>query len=78
MSTAFSNNNNENARYLKISIVEPILISCINDVSFSDIHLELVELAFETILKEYLFYLVDGSFIRYNGEKKSILSAISD
>ena len=66
-------NKKESCIYLKVSIVEPILLSCINGVSFSDIQRNLQRVATERVLKEYLFHLVDGLFITYNGKKKVYL-----
>jgi hypothetical protein len=70
MNTEFCNNKEEGSIYLKISIVEPILVSCIDGVSFPDMILKLQEISSKTILKEYLFHLVTGLFIKYNGKKK--------
>lgn len=72
MNAEFSNKK-ENHIYLKVSIVEPILLSCMNGVSFPDIQLHLQRVTTETILKEYLFYLVDGLFITYDGKKRVYL-----
>ena len=72
MTTEFSNKK-ESCIYLKISIVEPILLSCINGVSFSDFQLSLQGVITERVLKEYLFHLVNGLFITYNGKKKVYL-----
>lgn len=68
-----SSNKEESCIYLKVSIVEPILLSCVNGVSFSDILHNLQRVTTEKVLKEYLFHLVDGLFITYNGEKKVYL-----
>ena len=38
-------NKKESCIYLKVSIVEPILLSCINGVSFSDIQRNLQRVA---------------------------------
>jgi hypothetical protein len=72
MNTEYSNNK-ISCIYLKVSIVEPILVSCINGVSFPDIQLNLQRVTTEMVLKEYLFHLVDKMFITYNGQKKVYL-----
>jgi hypothetical protein len=70
MNTEFCNHK-EDSIYLKISIAEPILVSCIDGASFSDIVLRLQEVvASKSILKEYLFHLVTGLFISYDGKNK--------
>ncbi len=69
MNTEFCNHK-EDSIYLKISIAEPILVSCIDDVSLSDMIIRLKEVASKRILKEYLFHLVTGLFISYDGEIK--------
>lgn len=71
MKTEFINNKDNDTIYLKVSIVEPILVSCINDVSFSEIYLKLQKITSGRILKEYLFHLIDGLFIVYNGKKRT-------
>ena len=60
--------------YLKVFIVEPILVSCINEASFHDIYVYLQRVYLcvtEQETKDYLFYLISGSFIDYNGSNKS-------
>jgi hypothetical protein len=59
--------------YLKVSIVEAILVSCIDYASFSDIHSYLQRVfpnISESGAKEYLFYLINDAFISYNGSNK--------
>ena len=59
--------------YLKVSIVEPILVSCIDYASFSEIYLYLQRVfpnISESGAKEYLFYLINGAFISYVGGNK--------
>ena len=67
-----TNNNNTNPVYLKIAITEPVLLACINGSSFSEIYLSLqwVIPTSELILREYIFYLLNSSFISYNGIEK--------
>ena len=64
-----------NSVYLKVIIVEPILLSCIDEQSFSDIcsYLQRVVSTTEVVVKEYLFYLINNSFIKYKGIKKIYL-----
>ena len=60
--------------YLKVSIVEPILVSCIDDASSSDIY-SYLQRVFQNMpesdVKEHLFYLINGAFIRYDGSNKT-------
>ena len=63
----------EKGIYLKVSIVEPILATCINGASFPDIQLNLQRVSTEMVLKEYLFHLVNGLFITYSGKTKVYL-----
>ena len=67
---------NNNPVYLKIAITEPVLLVCINGSSFSDIYLSVQRVipTSEWVLREYMFYLLNGSFISYNRiEKTSFL-----
>lgn len=62
--------------YLKVSIIEPILISCINEASLSDIYSYLHKVTpniTENDSKEHLFYLINGYFIEYNGSNKKYI-----
>ena len=67
-----NNNNNTNPVYLKIAITEPVLLACINGSSFSEIYLSVQRVipTSELILREYIFYLLNSSFISYNGIEK--------
>lgn len=67
-----TNNNNTIPVYLKIAIIEPILLACINGSSFSEIYLSVQRVipTSELILREYIFYLLNSSFISYNGIEK--------
>ncbi len=59
--------------YLKVSIVEPILVSCIDYASFSEIYSYLQRVfpnISESGAKEYLFYLINAAFISYDGSNK--------
>ena len=58
--------------YLKASITESILLSCLNGSLFSDINtrLQAVMPSSELILREYLQHLVNNSFISYHRIKK--------
>jgi predicted transcriptional regulator len=69
-----NNNNNNNIRSpeLKASIIEPILLHCINGVSICELSCEiqrLLPLPYNT-LKKYLFYLVSYELISYNGQRQ--------
>ncbi len=72
---AESNNKKKSCIYLKVSIVEPILLSCIDEPSFLDIfsYLQRVIPTTEVVVKEYLFHLINSSFIKYVGAKKIYL-----
>lgn len=72
MNTEFCNNKEESI-YLKVSIVEPILMSCIDGALFSDLSLNLQRAVTEKSLKGYLFHLVNGLFITYYGKKRIYL-----
>ena len=58
--------------YLKASITESILLSCLNESFFSDINtrLQAVMPSSELILREHLLCLVNNSFISYHRIKK--------
>ncbi|MDR4489484.1 MAG: hypothetical protein R2685_01085 [Candidatus Nitrosocosmicus sp.] len=68
-----ANISSRNTIYLKVFIVEPILIACIDKASLADIHAYVQRVlpnTTESQTKEYLFYLINGSFIDYNGKNK--------
>jgi hypothetical protein len=58
--------------YLKACITESILLSCLNESLFSDIdtRLQAVMPSSELILRDYLQYLVNNSFLSYHRIKK--------
>ncbi len=66
------NNNNTNPVYLKVAITEPVLLACIYGSSFSEIYLSVQRVipTSELVLREYIFYLLNSSFISYNGIEK--------
>lgn len=69
-----SNTSKIESIYLKVSIVEPILISCINNASFSDIYSYLHRIfpsIKENETKEHLFHLISNSFIIYDGSNNT-------
>lgn len=68
-------NKNIDPVYLKVAITEPILLACINGSSFSEIYLSLQRMipTSELILKKYIYYLVNNSFISYDGIRKIYL-----
>ncbi len=53
-------------------IVEYILLLCAGEVTFDDL-MQLMILSSPTILKKYLFYLIDYDLISYNGQKQIYL-----
>ena len=63
---------NTNPVYLKVAVTELVLLACIHGSSFSEIYLSAQRVipTSELILREYLFYLVNNSFIWYNGIEK--------
>jgi hypothetical protein len=69
-----THNKNTTSPKLKASVVEPILISCINEISIY----ELVDTVQKILplskgsIKRYLFYLIDYGFILYNGQKQIV------
>ncbi|KAA2282980.1 MAG: hypothetical protein AB7V56_10675 [Candidatus Nitrosocosmicus sp.] len=65
---------NRNPVYLKVFIVEPILVSCIDKTLFADIYTYVQRVSpniTKSEVKEHLFYLVSSSFIDYNGKNKT-------
>jgi hypothetical protein len=67
-------NNSTNPVYLKVVIIEPILQACINGSSFTEVYLSVQRVipSSELVLREYMFYLLNSSFISYNGIKKKL------
>jgi hypothetical protein len=67
-----NNNNKTNPVYLKVVIIEPILLACIYGSSFSEIDrcVQRVIPSSDLVLREYIFYLLNSSFISYNGIEK--------
>jgi len=67
-----NNNNKTNPVYLKVVIIEPILLACIHGSSFSEIDrcVQRVIPSSDLVLREYTFYLLNSSFISYNGIEK--------
>jgi len=59
--------------YLKVIIIEPILLACIDGSTFSEIQttLQRVIPTSNLGLREYIYYLIDNSFISYDGLKKA-------
>jgi predicted transcriptional regulator len=53
-------------------IVEYILLLCAREVTLDDL-MQLMILSSPTILKRYLFYLIDYYLISYNGQKQVYL-----
>ena len=68
-------NKNIKPIYLRVIVVEPILLSCLKGVSLDELFLQvqlIMPLPF-TILKIYLYYLIDLDFISYDGKMKIYL-----
>jgi predicted transcriptional regulator len=53
-------------------IVEYILLLCAGELTFDDL-MQLMTSSSPTILKKYLFYLIDYDLISYNGQKQVYL-----
>jgi hypothetical protein len=68
-------NNSTNPVYLKVVIIEPILQACIDGSSFIEVYLSVQRVipSSELVLREYMFYLLNSSFISYNGIKKKYI-----
>lgn len=60
------------AIYLKVAEVEPILESCIYGSTFSEIYsiVQKIIPISGSALRKYIFYLINNSFISYDGAKK--------
>ena len=74
-----TNNNNPDPVYLKVVIIEPILLACIHGSSFSEVYLSVQRVipTSELVLREYIFYLLNSSFISYNGIEKKYFIELS-
>ena len=57
---------------LQAAIVEPILVCCINEISFNDLEYEIQKISPlpSNKLKKYLLYLIDYQIISYNGHRQ--------
>jgi hypothetical protein len=58
--------------YLKVSIIEPILLSCTKRVSLEELflHVQMILPLPYTLLKRYLFYLIELDIMSYDGKMK--------
>jgi len=67
-----NNNNNNRSPKLKASIIEPILLLCINGISIYELSFEIQRILPipYNALKKYLFYLVSYELISYNGQRQ--------
>ena len=65
-------NNNANSVYLRVAITEPILLSCIDGASLSEIYLSVRKTtpATELAVRNYLYHLVNSILISYKGLMK--------
>lgn len=65
--------SNRDSICLKVFIVEPILIACIDKASFTEIQ-QYVQRAIpnttESEVKEHLYYLINCCFVGYTGKNK--------
>jgi len=61
--------------YLKISMVEPILLKCTEESTFFSIFdsIQKTEFTNEYTLRKYLFHLVNANFVKYIGERKTYI-----
>ena len=68
-------NENANPIYLNTVITELILLACIKGSSFSEIELCIPRVISTSgiILREYIYHLVNNSFISYNRVRKKYL-----
>lgn len=66
------NDNFTKSPELKASIIEPILLSCLNNSSFNLLLIIIQKIfrfsSFE--LKNYLFYMIEYGVISYNGQRQ--------
>ena len=64
-----------NPIYLKVAITESILLACIKGSSFSEIELNIPRVisTSKVVIREYLYHLVNNSFISYNRVRKVYL-----
>ena len=69
------NNESVNLICLKVAITESILLWCLKGSSFSEIesHIPRVISTSKTVLREYMYHLVNNSFISYNRVRKVYL-----
>ncbi len=60
---------------LQAAIVEPILLSCVNNIAFYEINSNIKKIptlkhtVTVNIIKKYLFYLVEYGLVLYDGQK---------
>jgi|SRR3954452_4766893 hypothetical protein len=64
--------SNKRSPKLKASIVEPILLLCINGISIYELPIEIQKMSplLPKTLKKYLFYLVSCELLSYNGQRQ--------
>ena len=57
---------------LQAVIVEPILIGCIKKITLPEILFDIQRILplSDTVIKKYLFYLIDYELISYDGQKQ--------
>jgi hypothetical protein len=69
---SITHNKDTRSPELQADIIEPILLSCVNKISFYVLALaiqRIMPISFWE-LKRYLFYLIDYGLISYNGRKQ--------
>lgn len=71
MNRAFTNKNT-NSIYLRVAIIEPILIACIDGAPFPEIYMSVQKAipATERVVRNYLFHLINGFLVSYKGVMK--------
>ena len=69
-----THNKNLISPKLKASVVEPILISCINEISIYELEIIIQKILplSKGSIKRYLFYLIEYGLISYNGQKQIV------
>ena len=71
---SITGNNDIKSPELQASIIEPILLCCLYNVSFNFL-LQTIQKTFQISyydLKNYLFYMIEYGVVPYNGQNKYI------
>ncbi len=67
-----SNNNSKKSPTLQAAIVEPILMACLEECSVCELSCKIqtiLPLPY-SLLKKYLFYLINYDLLSYNGQRQ--------